>query len=179
MTTEEKKAAESPAAISEAGPVRYLEPGKVRFFRHGALLRVTIEDERTCIRASVLRAFPLSMPDRYLSLRDGAGKEMGIIRDPAGLDPDSRGLVAGELARRYLNPVVRRIISVKERFGIVEWEADTDRGVRRFATRNLRENLVKPSPHRYIIADVDDNRYDIRDLSAMDAQSQGWLIQYL
>ena len=139
----------------EAAELRYLDPGRCRFFRHGATLRLTLEDECCYLKVSVVRAFPLSNSERYLSVRDGANKEVGLIVDPRELDVENRRLVEEELERRYLVPVIRRVVAVKERFGTVDWEVETDRGVSRFTTRNLRENILQPSPGRYVLTDVE------------------------
>ncbi len=159
--------------------VDFLKPQRLRFHRNCLVLRLTIEGVCSYPNVSVLRSFPLSHPDRYLSIRDGEGNEIGVLADPTPLDDDSRKLVMNELERRYLVPVVRSVISVKEWFGTVEWCVDTNRGKRTFTTRNLRENTVQPSPGRYLLSDVDGNRFDIKDLSALDRKSQSLLIQHL
>ena len=61
-------------AVTE-GPV-YLDAKRLHFSRHGALLRLTIDDDRSCLKAQVFRAFPLTDPKRYYSIRDGEGKEL-------------------------------------------------------------------------------------------------------
>jgi hypothetical protein len=164
---------------TETTELRYLAPGKLRFFRHGAALRLIVEEEGCWLRVGVVRAFPLSQRDRYLSVRDGANKEVGLIVDPEALDTESRRLVAEELERRYMAPVVRRVLSVKERFGTVEWMVETDRGVCTFTMRDPRENVLQPDPGRYLLSDVEGNRYDVRDLDALDPASQAWLMRYL
>ena len=168
----------------ETSELRYLEPQTLRFFRHGAALRLTIcsaqrEADRSYPRVSVLRAFPLSEPNRYLSVRYGEKKEVGMIVEPSALDAESRKLVAEELTRRYLVPEIRRVRSIKERFGTVDWDVETSRGSYRFTTRNLRDKAVQPSPGRYLIEDVDGNRYDIPDLSMLDLASQNLLLRHL
>jgi Domain of unknown function (DUF1854) len=126
-----------------------------------------------------MRAFPLSDPSHYLSVRDGQGKEIGLITHPDALRSEDRALVERELERRYFVPAVTRIVSAKERFGTVEWTMETDRGVVRFTTRNLRENVQRPTPGRIILNDVDGNRYDIRDLDRLGAASQELLFRHL
>ena len=167
------------SALVEASELRYLDPKALRFFRHGATLRLTVGDEMSVLAVSVVRMFPLSEPQRYLSVRGGDNKEVGILVEAGELGEDSRRLVAEELERRYLVPVIRRVLSVKERFGTVDWEVETDRGVRTFTTRNLRENVLQPSADRYLLSDVDGNRYDVPDLAELDGASQAWLMRYL
>ena len=119
--------------------LKFLEPEKVMFFRAGDALRVTIEGDRSCLRVVPMRAFPISMRDTYISLRDMAGNELGMIRDPDELDKDSRKLLKDEIRKRYFTPAIRRIKSLQDKFGIVEWEVETDRGVRKFMTRSLHD----------------------------------------
>jgi hypothetical protein len=164
---------------AEAVDLRFLEPRSLRFSRHGARLRLTVEGDCSYLNVAAVRVFPLSDPQRYVSVRDAGDKEIGIIADLRALDAGSRRLVAEDLDRRYIVPVVRRVLTVKERFGTVDWTVETDRGVRRFTTRNLRENVVQPSHNRYLIADVDGNRYDVRDLAALDGASQAWLVRHM
>ncbi len=165
--------------LTEASELHYLHPKTLRFFRHGAVLRLIIEDEMCCLQVSIVRLFPLSDPQQYLSVRSGDNKEIGIITDAAQMDADSRALVAEELMRRYVVPAIRRVISVKERFGTVDWTVETDRGTRTFTTRNLRENVAQPSPNRYLMSDVDGNRYDVHDITTLDAASQSFLLRYV
>ncbi len=150
--------------------LRFLDPKKVRFFREGDALRVTIEDDRSCLRVVPMRAFPISMRDRYISLRDMDGNELGMIRDMHELDKKSRKLLEQEIRRRYFMPEIRRIITLREKFGIVEWEVETDRGVKKFFTRTLH-HCMKETDTGFIITDMEENRYEIRDFSSFDPQS--------
>ena len=172
-------AAEPTTTLVEASQLVLLAPAKLRFLAHGPTLRLTIEDDRSYLRVAVLRAFPLSDPSRYLSVRDGQGKEIGLIAQPEALGADDRALIERELERRYLVPAVARIVNARERFGTVEWTMETDRGQVHFTTRNLRENVQRPAPRRIILNDVDGNRYDIRDVDRLSRASQELLFRHL
>ena len=54
----------------------------------------------------------------------------------------------------------------------------TNRGPRTFTTRDLRENVIHPMPGRTLLTDVDGNRYDVRDIYALDRTNQAWLLRY-
>lgn len=75
--------------------------------------------------------------------------------------------------------MIRRGLSLRERFGTVDWEVETDRGIRTFTMRAVREHLYQSSPGRYLLSDVEGNRYDIRDLAALDPASQAWVLRYV
>jgi len=166
-------------SLAEAAQLIFLDPRKLRFFKHGATLRLILQEDRCHLKVSVLRAFPLSEPDRFFTVRDAENKEIGMIVDLAALSDDNRKLVHEDLTRRYLIPAVTRILSAKERFGTVDWEMDTDRGLCKLTTRNLRENVQRPAPARIIVSDVDGNRYDIRHLDELDLHSQQLLFQHI
>ena len=162
--------------------LRYLEPGQVRVFRtEDGRVRATIADERSIIAPRFLRACPLTDPDRYISLReaDPNGKEVGLLRNWRGLDRQSRELVQAELDRRYLYPVLRRIVSVKHLFGAAICVFDTDRGVREVTLRDIRDNIIYLGASRILITDAEGNRHDIRDADALDPASRALLAQIL
>jgi hypothetical protein len=163
----------------ETEDLRFLDPRRLRFQPNGVRLRLAIEGGDTYSDVSVVRVFPLSNPRRYLSVRDAGDAEIGLIVDAGELDAASRRLVEEHLERRYIVPVVQRVLSARERFGTVDWTVETDRGVRSFTTRNLRENVVQPAPNRYVLTDVDGNRYDVRDVEALDGVSRAWLLRYI
>ena len=145
----------------------------------GATRRLTVEDEVSWLKVVVLRAFPLTDPTVYLSVRDGTNKEIGMLKTLDGLDSDSRRVVEADLARRYMVATIFRVVSVKERFGTVDWEVETHRGRCRFTTRELRENALRPAPGHYLLTDVENNRYEVPDLNALDAESQASLLRHL
>ena len=165
--------------VTETAGLLYLDPAQVRFTRAGARIDVSIAGAPPVANVSVLRAFPLSTPDRYLSIRNEKNEEVGLLADPAGLDAESRAIVIEELHRRYVLPRVRRVIQIRERFEILECHVETDRGVCHFSIRNLRENVLRPQPNRYILTDVDGNRFDIPDLRELPLASQALLLAHL
>src|ERR1043166_7523867 len=100
---------EAAATVTEASILRYLEPSRVRFHRRGPLVHLTIAEQATYLGISILRVFPLSDPNRYLSVRDAKGDEIGVFVNPGALDADSHAIVVAEVERRYLLPVIQRI----------------------------------------------------------------------
>jgi hypothetical protein len=140
---------------------------------------MTLEGDKTYEKVTVRRAFPLSVPTRYHSVRDADNKEIGLLCEIDGLDAESRRLLDLELARRYMVAIIRRIVKVKERFGTVDWDVETDRGVCRFTTRDLRSNVIRAGPSHYLLTDVENNRFEVPDLNALDRNSQSLLIRHL
>jgi len=178
MTTLENTK-QTPATLVEASQLIFLNPKKLHFFKHGATLRLTIEDDRSFPKIGVLRAFPLSHRNRFFSVRDGGENEIGLIVNPTDLSAENQNLIDEDLQRRYFVPSVKKIVSAKERFGTVDWTVETDRGPCHFTTQNLRENVQRPAPGRIILNDVDGNRYDIRNVDELSRESQELLFRHL
>ena len=167
------------ATVTEAAGLKYLDPATVRLTRDGARIDAAVNGAPVVANVSLFRAFPLTDPERYLSLRNEKNEEIGLIVEPSQLDPAGRVIVEDELRRRYVVPVVRRVIAIRERFEVIECRVETDRGPCQFSVRNLRENVLRPNPNRFILTDVDGNRYDIPDLRALPAASQAQILAHL
>lgn len=150
--------------------VRVLDPATVRLFRthpEDMTVRATVEGDRSWREVRIARAFPLSDPDRYIGLRDGNDKDIGILETLDGLDAESRSIIDEELERRYFTPQVTRVDSVEEAFGVVTWEVETTKGPRRFLVRNLKDSSYTLGSSRVMMTDVDGNRYEFPDGRAL------------
>ncbi|MCS7265421.1 MAG: DUF1854 domain-containing protein [Armatimonadetes bacterium] len=157
----------------------WLDPKDLKFFKHKGILRLTVGEERSYWKVQVYRCFPLTDPDKYISVRDAMNREIGLIRNLSELDQGSIKVVKEELERRYLVPIVKRIISIKERTGMLLWEVETDRGYRRFLNRASQESVEQPEPKRLVLVDLDGNRYYIPDITALDPISFSLLKKWL
>lgn len=154
--------------------IRWLNPAKVQIRRapNSREVRLIVEDSRCYLHVGFVRSFPFSDPTHYISVIAADGKEIGMFRDLKGMDPESRQILEEELERRYFIPVITKVRSLKEEFGMLRWEVETDRGSRIFYVRNWRDNVHELSPVRYLIVAVDGNRYEIRDYEALDLDSR-------
>jgi len=155
-----------------SGEVRILDPASVRLFRNEAgVPQMEVAGEFTCLRVQVKCSFPLSKPHEYVSFRDGANREVGLIENLKDLDHDTRRIVEEEIERRYFLPEITAIYSINGHFGSYEWDVETDRGRRSFHVRGRSENIVKSLPNRVLITDVLGNRYKVSDYTKLDRAS--------
>jgi hypothetical protein len=151
----------------------FLDPNKTRFEKApDNTLRVEVEGDRCGLRVQVLRALPLKFPEQFIVLRDGAGKQIGVIEDLRKISQPALGWLRDELFRRYFLPQVEHIHDIAERFGTSVWDLETDRGRRTVTTAAMNEAVFEIEPNRYLITDVEGNRYEIKDMSALDASSR-------
>jgi len=153
----------------------FLDPTLVRLSDDGAgRLRLMVADNRCYLDVKVVRAFPLSMAHSFYGLLDGAGKDrvIGLIVSPDELDPDSRALAEASLQRHYFMPTITKIHSLKEEFGAVYFDVDTDRGRRHFVARGIRDATEESAGGELRLKDADGNRFRVVDWRTLDAKSR-------
>ena len=149
-------------SLDDAANVRYLGPDDFELVRtEGGGLRLTLKDEKTVLRVKAKRSFPFSFPTKYISLRDGNDEEIGIIADLGRLSKQYRRWIEDDLEIRYFTPRVKAIKLIRYRFGGVEWHVDTDCGFKRLITKGIHDTMTEVEPGRYVITDVDGNRYEV------------------
>ena len=115
---------------------------------------------------------PGGKAERWISVVTHDGREAGILLDVRDLTPDSRACAREYLRRRYMVPEILRIVACRDRFDLVEWTVEIDRGCITFLARQLREHVKRPLPSRLVLVDVEGNRYDVPDLEALDSESR-------
>lgn len=153
-----------------------------RFYIDGDMARIT-KTESSKVRLEVYggetfenleprRLFPLSGLTRYISLLDTDAHEKAIIRNLETLMPESREAIEQCLDEYYLIPKISAITDRKEKYGILKWTVETDKGTRSFDIRNIYSNIKVLYDNRVLIRDSDDNRYEIPDFTKLDAKSR-------
>ena len=163
-----------------------LSPPEVRLERGptGAL-RCSLPD-RCHLQVAAFRAFPLTAPEEWTVLLDGANREIGTLGSLEGMDPASAALLREELDLRYLVPHVVAIHKISEdrlegghwRPGLI-WEVETDRGLMRLRMPTLAEHVRALGPGRLLLLDRDGARCEIPDVDALPAPSRAQLQRYL
>lgn len=140
-----------------------------------------IFDGQTYEKVQVVRLFPFSDANKYISIRanDGKSKEIGIIRDLDEMPEETRKILGRQLELNYFTPVIERIYSIKEDYGYAYFHVLTDKGECEFAI-NLASNAVtKLSDDRLIIMDLDENRFEIRDVNKLTMKEKRKLDMFL
>ncbi len=118
-----------------------------------------------------VRCFPLSRPAAYISLRDDDEREVALVVDLDDLDPDSRSVLAEELADAGFVLHIARIHSVNEELEIRTWKVDTREGPRTFQT--ARDEWPRQLPGGgLLLRDVAGDLYLVPQASELDARSR-------
>lgn len=129
-------------------------------------------ETKTYERIFLHRAFPFDHPFSYISVLDKDSKEIGMIADLAVLKEEDAAAIRRELDRKYYTPVVKSILSMKDKFGFSYWKVLTDEGELSFTLQDTFHSLMKvDGGTRIFITDIDGNRYEIPDIEALDRSS--------
>ena len=159
--------------------MRALRASDVHFERHGDTISLTLNDGSysTYFPRVVLRScFPVSNERVLLSVRDASTEdqeEIGIIDDWTTLQESDREAIAAELDLHYFVPQITSVMQVKEEFGFLYWTVDTNKGPKEFIMRDSIVHYTREiSPGHYLIIDVNQARYEIPDINALDPHSQ-------
>ena len=159
---------------------RLLDPANLRFYRaEDGTPRLEVEGDRTYLEFRAARLFPITRRLELISITDGAGDEIGILRRLGDLPKPMRRIVLEQLRKRYFVPQITYVHSLKDEFGILYWDVDTTRGRREFVVREVRENVREFAGGRMQIADVDGNCFEIADIDALPGKGVAELYRLL
>jgi len=169
--------------------VRFLDPETTRIFTatHG-LLHVEIrapkwEGERLYRGVFAVMAFPISRPDRFISLRyfdlEGKDKEIGMIENPAEFPPEEQELTRLSLARHYFEQKITRVHSVEFKYGLLSLMVETENGPREFQMRWRYDRTQDFGEKGKVLLDVYENRYIVPNVSALPKIDQEALTRFI
>lgn len=186
QTIDHKETSANAAAASETADnefdqidIPYLSPQEAVFTETAGHLLTLKTLGKEVSRIQVFRSFPHSNRSRFLSVRDADGKEIGMIRDLAEFDAETRALLEKFLDLRYFAPVITEIVSVKDEFGYTFWETKTTSGACRFVVRKDSKSVVKVADSQVLVVDVDGNRFVIEDLAALSDREMRLIELYI
>jgi len=150
-----------------------IEPEKVRVFADSTgRIRATFDSDKSQLDIKVVRCFPQSDPDHFWALLHRDNRVIGVIADPEELDEESRKTSLRCIEGVYFLPCITAVHSLKEEFGAIYFEVETDRGPRSFVSKGVREALEEMGDGEIILTDVHENRYTIRNVESMDQKSR-------
>ncbi len=125
------------------------------------------------------RLFPMTGVSKYITLLDDDGNEVAVIRDLATLPESERAVIEQCLSEYYHVPKIEAITGLSEKFGVIKFFCETDRGACVVEIRNIVHQIKLMYGFRILIRDNDDNRYEIPDIRRLDRKSRGFLDDYI
>lgn len=127
---------------------------------------------------AVVRCFPWTAPERFLSLRDEEDEEVALVRDAGELDDASRDALLGALADAGFVFDVEAVLAVDEEIEIRVFRVRTRQGTRRFQT--LRDEWPRALPDGSLLfRDVGGDLYRVPPAPELDPGSRKALFAFL
>lgn len=166
-------------ALRDIVTVLYITNDNAKFEKDNDFIRMTltapnddgIVEPTTYDRIFLHRAFPFDYPYAYISVLDQDSRELGLIADIDELSADASEMLRQELDRKYYTPVIKQILSLKDKFGFSYWKVMTDEGELSFTLRDTFQSLMKVGGTRIFVNDIDGNRYEIPNIEELDRKS--------
>ncbi len=172
-TGEEKKI----RTLAELSVTVWLTPENARFFMRDNFLYIEYDGKET--RAFLCRQFPFEAEWEFISVLNEEQEEIGIIKALSLFAEESREMLSEELRRRYYAPIIQSILHVKERYGFSYWKVMTQEGEVSFTLHDTYRSIIHAGKDRLLLLDVNGNRFEIPDATALDRKSYKKIELYL
>ena len=157
----------------------YIDGDMARFTRKDlTLVDMVLSDGKTFENLEPKRLFPVSNRCQFITLLDENGVEQAVIRDMTNLPADQREIIEQCLNEYYRVPQIERIFAYEERFDGLTLHTETDKGPADIEIRVLITGF-RMDGVRALLRDINDNRYEIPDVTRLDNLSKQILGRYL
>ncbi len=178
LSPEKEKKSKKERTLKELSVTNWLTPQNAAFFSKNGFLYIK-QPEKEDARVFLYREFPFELQWEFISVMDGAQQEIGILRNLEPFDAETQDLLKNELKRRYYMPVIEKILSMKERYGFSYWKVVTPEGEMSFTLQDTFRSIVHVDEKRLLLLDVNGNRFEIPDATALDRKSYKKIELYL
>ena len=163
---------------------RPLDPQGHRF-AIGSHDRIELWNDDTRIAAGifVVRTFPATHPEEYLSVRGwgetGEEVELGMIRSLDGWSDANATIVRTALARRSLVRTISRVHGVKLAHGYLDLDVETDAGRQAFTMRWTQSQAIDYGADGKMLIDTEDNRWVVPNVDDLPKPDRERFMQYV
>ncbi len=136
-------------------------------------------EEKYFAKVSLRRSFPFEKLEEYISVLDSEDNEIGLIYDINEFK-EKLAILKTELSRRYYEPRIKTVDSLKERYGFSYWKVTlSDERRVEFTMQDTFKNIIKAGDGKLIMLDVDGNRFVIENVDLLDKRSYKKIELYL
>lgn len=145
------------------------------------LISLTYED-KTYFAIKVIRCFPLTNPDSYISLQyeeNDENKEIGLIESLNKLSLENQKIIKEDLELRYFMPEIININKKQYKKGFYTFKVETSSGNKDIRIKDLVYNLFPTKDGNLLIRDVDENYYIIRKYQESKNHYVKFLISFI
>ncbi|OAB36584.1 hypothetical protein PMSM_06160 [Paenibacillus macquariensis subsp. macquariensis] len=148
-----------------------VEGPMIQLLRNSDNVLEAYEDGKKHKDVKLIRSFPLTMPEQFISVRSDTNEEIIMITDLSLLEGESRRVAEQELQRYYMSPTIESIISLNE-IGC-EWVGvvDTSSGRMNFRMNEKYESVHPLSQVSWSLSDIEGRRFIILNIHELDENS--------
>jgi len=158
--------------------VRRLVPETTTIFEGTfSLLHCAVKGDTLYRGVFAIRMFPIRHPERFVSLCytdiEEKDQEIGVIADLSVFPKDQQSLVQRSLASHYHEQIIRRILKIRNEYGLLFFEVETQRGEEEFVMPWRGDRAEEYGEKGKVLLDAFDNRYiipNVEDLPPADHQ---------
>lgn len=161
--------------------VRYLNKENAHFERTGTGFLSLRIGEEFYPRVQVVRMFPFSDKDSFLSIRttEERSKEIGIIEKLEDMDAHVVEMLKEQLTLHYFTPIIEKVLKIKDEYGFAYWNVVTNHGACHFTSRMGGNAVIHLSETRILVMDIDENRFEIPDINRLTPKERKRLDLFL
>ena len=164
--------------------VKKIDASNAEFCMKNGFLSMTKKEEngeeKTYDRVFLHRDFPCELLWEYISVLDSDQAEVGIIFNIEDFEGETKQMLVTELERKYYEPRIKTIVSLKERYGFSYWEVVCEDGRNvKFTMQDTFRNIIRAGDDRAILLDVDGNRFVIESIMDLDRKSHKKIELYM
>lgn len=126
----------------------------------------------------LVRAYPLTDPNHWISILDDKDHELFMIADLESLPNAMQQVIADYFIHHELNATIEKILSVESVTDPVTWQVQTNHGLETLLIDD--EDHIRCLPnHKVVVYDKKKNRYIIHDETKLNASSRLLLSRYI
>jgi len=151
---------------------RLLDPKSIRVHQSEDQKLILTKDDRSEPIDQIVRCFPFSTPNNWISFRKADGTEIGLLKTTTDLPDPSRHLVETHLKDRYHIPTILSITQIEASTNGTEWQVETEEGPRTFSLRGERGINTSDFPQISLTDANTRQRFVIPDYAQLDRSSQ-------
>lgn len=154
-------------------------------FRGGSHDRIElwVDGQREASNVFVVRTFPASRPNEFLSVRTwnehGEEIECGMIRSLPEWPEKDRQWVSELLSRRYLLRRIQRVYRNQLESGYLTLDVETDAGPDQFVMRWTQGQALDYGDNGKLLIDTKENRYVVDDVDRLPKEDRERFLQYI
>ena len=110
---------------------------------------------------------------------EGSKPVISLSTVKVSVDGEEKEIIVRELERKYYTPSIKKILSVKDRFGFSYWDVETESGKVTFTLQDTFKSISRAGDNKLFFSDVDGNRFVIENIEALDRKSHKKIELYL